>query len=209
MADEKANDVGNGLLAVEAALAFGGRFFDKSEDFDAAIDHVGQLLSDAVALFERGSAGSALFLAITAMEETAKAHVGSFRRDKPPPASKGRDPFRDHREKHRMAILPTVFISERLVTALGKKRADALHEEAQKHGFVELREAGLYCAWAASGFKSPKKAISNRNAWDYLILAIEAADDGLVGYTSRSYELGVEWDRLFQATLAMRPADDA
>jgi AbiV family abortive infection protein len=205
MVDEKINEVGNSLLSVEAALAYGGHYFDKPEDFDLAVDHVAELLDNAVALFERGSAGSSLFLAVTAIEETAKAHVGLFRRDKPPPAPKGRDPFQDHREKHRMAILPTVFMSERLTSALGQERADALHEEAQTHGFVEMREAALYCAWGPSGFKSPKDVISKRKAWDYLILAIEAAADALVGVSNHSNEIGVTWDDLFKQVLAMQP----
>jgi AbiV family abortive infection protein len=206
MADEKAKEVRNGLLSVEAALAYGGHYFDKPEEFDLAVDHVAELLDNAVALFGRESAGSSLFLAVTAIEETAKAHVGLFRRDKRPPASKGRDPFRDHREKHRMAILPTVFMSEKLISALGQERANALHEEAQKHGFVEMREAALYCAWGPSGFKSPKDVVSKQKAWDYLILAIEAANDALVGYSDHSYEVGIQWDRLFETVLVMRPS---
>jgi AbiV family abortive infection protein len=146
-------------------------------------------------LFERQSFGSAAFLAITAMEETAKAHVGSFRRDNPGPRPKGRDPFRDHTAKHSMAILPTVFMSQRIVDALGRERAKALEREAQETGFTIPREAGLYCARGPNGFESPRTAIRARLAWELSILAIEAADDALVGSTNHSYRVGEEFER--------------
>src|SRR5258708_28022674 len=120
MSDDEQPFEGNGLKTVEEALAFGGAIYEVPKDFDIAIDHVLTLLTDAAVLFERMSFGSAAFLAITAMEEIAKAHVGIFRRDRPGPRPKGRDPFRDHTAQHRMAILPTVFMSQPIVDALGR-----------------------------------------------------------------------------------------
>jgi AbiV family abortive infection protein len=105
MTDEEKQGPAGGLDTVEAALVYGGRLYDEAEDFDFAIDHVALLLDAAALLFERGSFGTATFLAITALEETGKAHVGAFRRDKPDPPPKGRDPLRDHKAKHRMAVL--------------------------------------------------------------------------------------------------------
>lgn len=205
MADEEQPFENTGLKTVEQALAFGGAIFERSEDFDVAIDHVLTLLTDAVVLFERQSFGSAAFLAITAMEETAKAHIGSFRRDNPGPRPKGRDPFRDHTAKHSMAILPTVFMSQRIVDALGRERAKALEREAQETGFTIPREAGLYCARGPNGFESPRTAVPARLAWELSILAVEAADDALVGSTNHSYRVGEEFERLFARLLAQRP----
>jgi AbiV family abortive infection protein len=205
MTDDEQPFENNGLKTVEHALAFGGGIFERSEDFDAAIDHVLTLLTDAVVLFERESFGSAAFFAITAMEETAKAHVGSFRRDNPGPRPKGRDPFRDHTAKHSMAILPTVFMSERIVDALGRDRANALEREAQETGFTVQREAGLYCACGSNGFETPRTAVPACLAWELSMLAIEAADDALVGYTKHSYKVGKEFESLFGRLLAHRP----
>src|SRR6188474_2060346 len=98
--------------------------------------------------------GTATFVAITALEETGEAHVSLFRRDRPSPSPRHRDPLRDHKAKHRMAILPTVFMSDKLIEALGRERADALQDEAQTTGFTALREAALYCARNSSGFQS-------------------------------------------------------
>jgi AbiV family abortive infection protein len=203
--DEKQEHEASGLSPVEAALAYGGKLYDKPEDFDVALDHIAGLLDDATTLFERGSFATAAFLSITALEETGKAHVGAFRRDKPGIMPKGRDPLRDHKAKHRMAVLPTVFMSARIIDALGRDRADALHKEAHAAGFAAMREAALYCARNASGFESPRDAIPPRISWEFLILAIEAADDALVGYTNHSYEVGTGFDALFVRVAARRP----
>jgi AbiV family abortive infection protein len=206
MADEKHPFEGKGLKTVEEAVVFGGALYERPEDFDVAIDHVLTLLTDATVLFERKSFGSAAFFAITALEETAKANVGIFRRDKPGPRPKGRDPFRDHTAKHSMAILPTVFMSQRIVEALGRDRAKALEREAQETGFAIPREAGLYCARSPNGFESPKTAIPACLAWELLILAIEAADDALVGCSNHSYQVGEEFVAMFARILAQRPS---
>jgi|SRR6267378_7828802 AbiV family abortive infection protein len=205
MADEEKQDPVGGLDPIEAALVYGGRLYDKAEDFDVAIDHVALLLDNAALLFERGSFGTATFLAITALEETSKIHIGAFRRDKPDPPPKGRDPLRDHKAEHRMAVRPTVFMTD-WISAMGRGRADALQEEAQTTGFTETREAALYCARADAGFVSPSMVISPMRAWELLILAIEAADDALVGYTNHSYEVGVGFRALFNSIATQRPS---
>jgi hypothetical protein len=48
----------NGLGAVEAALARGGKVYDKPEDFNMALDHVAGLLEDATVLFAMGLVSS-------------------------------------------------------------------------------------------------------------------------------------------------------
>ncbi len=124
----------DGFTAVEAALEYGGKLYESVDDFNVALDHVASLIEDAVALYERGL-GSSAFLAITALEETSKAHVGSYRKDRPEGPSKGRDPLRDHKAKHSMALMGTVFMSERIISALGQERADALrvHKPASRN----------------------------------------------------------------------------
>ncbi|WP_084293000.1 AbiV family abortive infection protein [Bradyrhizobium sp. WSM3983] len=72
-----------GFARVFEALDYGGALYvDPVPDFNAACDHIVSLLTDTSVLFERCSYGTSTFLAITALEETAKAHVGLFRRDK-------------------------------------------------------------------------------------------------------------------------------
>lgn len=78
----KGDEPPGGLARVFEAPGYGGALYiGPVRDFDAACDHVVALLSDAATLFERGSYETSAFLAITALEETAKAHVGLYRRD--------------------------------------------------------------------------------------------------------------------------------
>ena len=101
MSDEaqKATSYPSGLAAIEAAIAYGGALYDeaKSDDFNAAFDHIFALLGDAIALFMRKSFSMSAFVAITAIEETAKAHVAIFRKDRAEGWSKGGDPLRNHK----------------------------------------------------------------------------------------------------------------
>ncbi|HEY5410977.1 MAG TPA: AbiV family abortive infection protein, partial [Caulobacteraceae bacterium] len=117
--------------AIEAAARPGRGYGDRrSEGFDAAGEHVVSLLGDATHLFERGSFGTATFLAITALEETAKADLLSFRREGTAgERPKGRDPLRSHADKHLIAVRSTVFMGKRLLEALGQERCEALKVE--------------------------------------------------------------------------------
>ena len=191
----------SGLTRVFEALDYGGALYvDPVPDFNAACDHIVELLIDAAILFERGSNATSAFLAITSLEETAKAHLGLYRRDKPE-KSKGRDPLRDHQAKHSMASLPTVYMGSRLTEALGAETCQRLEAEA-KVGFATTREACLYMERKNGAFTIPAKAITKARAYDLLLLAIEAADDALVGYTNHSYESGEAFDALFSRVVS-------
>jgi AbiV family abortive infection protein len=185
-----------GLQRVLRALDHGGALYvDLVPDFNAACDHVVAQLSDATVLFERGSYATSAFLSITALEETAKAHVGIYRQDKPE-KRKGRDPFRDHAVKHSMASLPTVYMGARLIDALGEETCKRLEAEAET-GFIATREACLYMERKDGVFTTPVQAITMARARELLLLAIEATDDALVGYTDHSYECGEVLEQLF------------
>ena len=116
------------------------------------------LLTDAATLFDRGSHGMTAFLAITALEQTAKAHLGVYRRDKPG-KGKGRDPLRDHQAKHSMASLPIVYVGLRLTEALGADAYRRLQAEA-KSGFARTRKACLYAEKQHNIFTTPAVAIT-------------------------------------------------
>jgi hypothetical protein len=74
------NDGNAFLEAMEAAIAYGGpaHGVPAVDLFNLAAEHVHRLLNDAVEAFTRGSFGTGVFLAITAMEETAKAGASCF-----------------------------------------------------------------------------------------------------------------------------------
>lgn len=193
---ESPNSSKSGWKRVQEAIDFGGTFYDTNADFDAACDHVWRLLADATAIYDVGSYGTAAFLAVTAIEEIAKAHVGLYRRQNPKPP-KGRDPFRDHAAKHAMAVLDTVFMGERLAKAIGTDACERLRDEAVE-GFTKTREDGLYAGRKDGKFVTPKNAVGKARSRELLLLAIEAADDALSGYTNRSMEIGKQFEVLFE-----------
>ncbi len=196
-----------GLATVESAIAYGGAVFGegKSNDFDAAFDHIVALMEDSAALFMSQSFNTSVFLAITVMEETAKTQVAIYRKDKPEKLKKGRDPLLDHKKKHCMAVLPTVFMGERLNKALGEDVCARLQKEVETEGFTATREAALYFALVNGRFVTPHSAISQARAWELLLLAIETLDDSLVGYTNHSMAKSDQIDRLFENIAALKP----
>jgi AbiV family abortive infection protein len=206
MSDEEKNDKPRpGLDAVETAINHDGGLYGDHNDFNAAFDHILALLEEAAGLFERQSFSTSAFLAITVIEETAKAHVAIFRKDRPEGTIKGRDPLHDHRMKHRMAILPPMFISDRLERTLGNDTCVKLQKEAETTGFTATREAALYCARVDGKFTTPRTAVSAERAWELLVLAIEALDDALVGFTNHSMAKSARIDPLFDRIAAQNP----
>lgn len=186
-----------GFDAVKAAIEYGGALYDEatSEDLNAAFDYIITLIADAVFLFSRKSFNTSAFLAITVIEETAKAHVAIYRKDKVP--NKGRDPLRDHKAKHAMAVLPTVFMGNRLMETLGKDVCERLQHEAETSGFTTTREAALYCSRHHGRFITPRVAVPSVRSRELLLLAIETLDDALAGYTNHTILEGKHLSKLF------------
>jgi AbiV family abortive infection protein len=182
--------------SVEAATAVGQRLGSSAEEFNAACEHIVRLLTDASILLKAGSHATTAFLSITALEETAKVHIGTFRRSTTPVARR-KDPLFGHAEKHKLALGPTVAMGSRLQAAIGENRMRELMELGQAGGLVKIREAALYFAQDAGGLVTPSNAVSFDTSRELLLLAIEAFDDGLVGYTNRSLELSEATDVLF------------
>ena len=166
---------------------------DGAELINAITQHVAVLLGDALAAFYRNSYGTAVFLSITALEETVKAEVLAYRIQRVPDAKKrGRDPLRNHAQKHAMAIRPTTFMG-RLPSILGDKACERLQTEAESGSFVELRERAIYAHIDGAVVSTPRTAISRDRALEMLLLACEAVDDAIVGYTNESMALGEQF----------------
>lgn len=181
---------------VEAAMDFGGEIgaVGVVAAFNLCADHVARLLEDAIACHRLGSFGTAVFLAVTALEETAKAELLILRSRKPQ-QKKGRDPLRDHRSKHHIAVRATTFMG-RLPSILGEEACVRLRSEAEGGGFAQLREAALYVHADKSGLRSPASEISKQRSRELSLLALESADDILVGGTNHSYVLGERFEAL-------------
>jgi hypothetical protein len=115
--------------------------------------------------------------------------------------SNGRDPLLNHDTKHRIAVRPTTFMV-RLPKLLGAEACERLQDMVEKGGFRLLRERALYVDFADGAFVAPSAVISSEQARETLLLALECADDILVGYTNHSYELGKQFEKLIEHVAA-------
>ncbi len=195
-----------GWQTIQKAVDNGPRIFDEhngSLDFNKACDHILVLIEDAFCCFNRSSYGTATFLSITAIEETAKAEIGIYRRTNQGDGLKrNKDPLFNHLSKHRMAILPTVFMGRRLEDAIGKERCQEVVSEVAHGSLRDLREGALYFQKSTGKFLTPKDLIPREKAREVILLAIEAADDRLIGYTGHTGIIEQRLDQIFEAVCA-------
>ncbi len=184
---DSASDVFFG--AVDRAIAFAGPRLAR-DSFSKVSRHVMRLLEDAVTAFRSGSFGTAVFLAVTSMEEVAKAEMSIYRRGPADPEVRLRaDPLFNHKAKHVISVRPTTFMG-RLREILGEDACKRLQEDAQRGELIRLREAALYSTLGADETTTPDEIIDHEKARETLLLALEVADDVLVGYNSETFMMG-------------------
>jgi len=123
--------------------------------------------------------------------------MGMYRRGAAP-VKRSKDPLYKHGEKHRLALGPTVAMGSRLQAAIGEGRMRELIALAGSGGLVILREAALYVEQKDGALSTPETSVPRSTARELLLLAVEAFDDALVGYTSRSIELSARTDKVFE-----------
>jgi AbiV family abortive infection protein len=186
----------NWRLSVDETVGAGKRIIASSEEFSAACEHIVQLLSDSSVLLANGSHSTATFIAITALEETAKVHMGIFRNSSDP-LPRRKDPLYRHHKKHLLALGPTVEMGSRLQKAVGESRMRELVALAHTGNFVDLRESSLYIEQSENGLKVPRNAVSFSTARELLLLAVEAFEDALVGMSGKTYVLSERTDEIF------------
>ncbi len=186
--------------AVGKAISYGVPIegIESADILNTTADHVALLLQDAVQTFRSRSYGTLVFLAITAMEETAKAEVLAFRtRSRPEGSKDGGDPLRNHKKKHQIAVRPTTFMG-RLPALLGSAECARLQSEAENGDFISLREESLYFHVDSKGLRAPSMSINYGRAREVLLLALECADDIIVGWTNHSFELGRQFEEMIE-----------
>lgn len=195
---DKAIHHSDGLVGLDVVAAF-----------NTISGHVVTLLEDSMVCYRRGSFGTAVFLGISALEETAKAEILSFRLGlNTPEKTKGQDPLRDHKAKHRIAVGPTTFMG-RLPVLLGQEACDRLNTLAMNGGLKDLRERALYAHAEPTGVTTPNDVISQAQAREILLLALECADDILVGYTNLSFEHGKHLEAIIAELAGGSPKSSA
>lgn len=183
--------------AVDNALSVGTKLTNNTDELNTAMEHIVRLLLDSSMLLESGSNATSAFLAITALEETAKVHVGMFR-SAMEQAPRHRDPLFDHKKKHLLAAAPTIAMGGRLGKAIGQARVVELTNMAKAGELIKLREAALYINRRGEKLEIPSDFVSKGRARELLLFAVEAFDDALVGYTNRSFEFGISTDAIFE-----------
>lgn len=173
-----------------------------TQDFDKACGHIMVLIEDAFMCYERRSFGTSVFLSVTAIEETAKAEIGIYRRDnKNEKQNRKKDPLYNHLSKHKMAVLPTVFMGKRLLEALGEKRCQELYSEVINGSLRTLREEALYFSNKDGSLITPDELIDREKSKEMLLLAIETIDDRLIGYSDKTYDIEKRLSQLFEHVL--------
>ena len=174
-----------------------GRLIESVEEFNSACEHVVLLLEEAESVFQRGGYSTATFLAITAIEETAKAHLGAFTGGGPDPESRKNNIFYDHGQKHQMAAMPTVSMGQRLQAAIGEEALVRVLEMSHSKELLGLRESSLYFERRNGTLQSPRTAIEKNLSRSILLYAIEVFDDTLVGFTDYSMKISGRTDEVF------------
>ena len=174
-----------------------GNLIQSADELDKAIDHIIQLIQDACSLYFMGSYPSSVFLSITACEEVAKAHIGSYS-DGESSEQKGPNAFRNHKTKHQMAALPTVPMGQRLEDSLGKVELRRIMNMAQNGGFAQTRESALYFQRENGNLVVPSEKIEKQLARSLVLFTIEVFDDALRGMTNHSCKMSDITDALFE-----------
>ncbi len=168
-------------------------------DFNNSIDHIIGLLTDSFTLITNSSYGSALFLAITAMEETAKTHFAMFMKHDLN-INNNKDPLMKHYKKHFLSVSPVFKMGSRLTNVLGNEKIDEFISLIdQKNGLMDLRNNSIYWHTDSNGNYFPKDSIDKNIAQEMLLFSIESFDDSLVGYSQYSIEASDCTDTIFES----------
>ena len=174
-----------------------GRLIESVEEFNSACEHIVLLLEEAESIFRRGGYSTATFLAITVIEETAKAHLGAFTAGGPDPERRKNNIFYDHGKKHQIAAMPTVSMGRRLQAAIGETALARIMEMSHSKELLALRESSLYFERKNGALQSPRTAIDSNLSRSVLLYAVEVFDDALVGFTDYSMKLSQRTDEVF------------
>ena len=174
-----------------------GCLIESVEEFNSACEHIVLLLEEAGDIFQRGGYSTAIFLGITAIEETAKAHFGLFTGGESGPESRKKNIFYNHGKKHQMAAMPTVSMGQRLQAAIGEEALARIMEMSHSKALLGLRESSLYFERRNGELQSPRTVIDKNLSRSILLYAIEVFDDALVGFTNYSMKISGRTDEVF------------
>ena len=168
------------------------------ENFDKCLIHINGLLDSAVILCKHNHFSEALFLAITAVEESVKAEMYLFRSKNSSDGIPSKDKLKSHEIKHKAAVNKDVLlIGKRVQDVIGEELTERIYTEFTKSKTRELRESCIYFEVKDAMLILPENEISPQMALSYILACIEIIDDKLVGLTNYSMELSSLFDNYF------------
>lgn len=173
-------------------------------NFDRCLSHVNSLLKSCIILCQQSYFTSALFLAMTAVEEAAKAEIYCFRSKNNSTARQSKDCLKSHQIKHKVAVNEDVLlIGKRVQSILGEDLTKSIYENFGKGNTRELRENCLYFEVKDDKLILPEEDITSKEALSYILACIEIIDDKIVGWTNYSMELSPILDEYFNMVKEM------
>lgn len=173
------------------------RLIESVEEFNSACEHIVLLLEEAEGIFQSGGYSTATFLAITAIEESAKAHLGAFTGGGPNPEKRKNNIFYDHGKKHQLAAMPTISMGQRLQAAIGEEALVRILAMSRTKELLRIRESSLYFEKRNGALHCPRIVIDKNLSRSILLYAIEVFDDALVGFTDYSMKISGRTDEIF------------
>lgn len=169
-----------------------------SDNFDKCLLHIDDLLSSAILLSQNRRYTQALFLAITAVEESVKAEVYCFRSKNENNGRPAKDSLKKHEIKHKAAVNEEILlIGKRVQNVIGDELTVQIYDNFGKGKTRELRENCLYFEVQADKLIIPTENITPKIAISYILACIEIIDDKLVGWTNLSMKLSTSFDKYF------------
>ncbi len=174
-----------------------GNLIETVEEFNLACEHIVSLLEEAEVVYSRGGYSTSAFLAITAIEEVAKAHLGLFTAGGSDSESRYKNVFYNHAKKHKMAATPTISMGKRLQEAIGEEALSLILEMSRNKKLLDIRESSLYFQRYDGTVKTPRTCIDKDMARSILLYAIEVFDDALAGFTDYSMKTSQRTDLIF------------
>lgn len=149
------------------------------DEFNSAAAHTRDLILSASQLLYFGQHAPATFLAITAFEEIAKIKAGHARSwgHTVSDVKRSKDPLFRHADKHKIAVDPVLLIGNRLANTIGNSRVEEIFAGYADGSLSGLRERSLYFSRDSTGLKVPATEISQQEAMEHILIAIEMFDD--------------------------------
>lgn len=181
------------LETIETAIKGGARLLpvervNLTELYYEFAGQIERLWEDAVAMYERGSYSTAIFLSIVCIEESIKLEIALYQRGQPEePLKKRKDPMFSHVKKHYAAVGQAALLNERIERLGNLEKLYEFLKKVENNQLEKYRQSCLYNDNIEGVPHIPFKAFNEFDAKYYIALAGEIVADRL-GYDPKHYD---------------------